>query len=78
MRLALTHDGSDADSVGGAMASSTNQQFTEAVEEARKQAEQGERQRKQSPSAMKAAASRTRAVQRRGLVNNFRERGDRR
>jgi len=36
------------------MASSTNQQFTEAVDEARKQAEQGERQRKQSPSAMKA------------------------
>jgi len=53
------------------MASSTNQQFTEAVEEARKQAEQGERQRKQSPSAMKAAASRTRAVQQRSRVRRF-------
>ena len=53
------------------MASSTDEQFTEAAEEARKQAEQNERQRKQSPSAMRAAASRTRAVQQRSGVRRF-------
>ena len=53
------------------MASSTYEQFTETVEEARKQAERGERQRKQSPSATKAAASRTRAVQQRSGVRRF-------
>jgi len=53
------------------MASSTDEQFTEAAEEARKQAERDARQRKQSPSAIKAAASRTRAVRQRSGVRRF-------
>ena len=53
------------------MASSTDEQFTEAAEEARKQAEQNERQRQQSPSAMRAAASRTRAVQQHSGIRRF-------
>ena len=53
------------------MASSADERFIEAAEEARRQAERDERQRKQSPSAIKAAASRTRAVRQRSGVRRF-------
>ena len=53
------------------MASSTDDRISEAVEQARQRAEQDERERQQSPSAIRAAASRTRAVRQRSGVRRF-------
>jgi len=69
MRLALNHDVSDPNREA-AMSSKTEEDFAD-VEEARQRAEQDDRERKQSPSAIKAAASRTRAVQQRSGLRRF-------
>jgi len=53
------------------VATDTNERVSAAVAEAEKRAEQGEKERKSSPSAQNAAESRTRALQQRSGFHRF-------